>query len=97
MRCKRKEMNADVEEYQLNKGLEDGFTPYKDIIIAGFVYVDNLVKVTQENGTVVCPYVRNRRGCTFICNGDYVITDADGTRHVCGSDKIWNRYEKLEA
>ena len=27
---------------------------------------------------------------------DYIIVDEDGTKHVCGADKIWKRYERIE-
>lgn len=97
MKCKRREMDAEVMEYEIGKGLEDGFLPYKDVITAGFVSVDNLIRITHEDdGVVVCPFVRSKRGCTFISEGDFIIFDADGTKHVCGRKKIWERYEKVE-
>ena len=32
---------------------------------------------------------------TFINEGDYIIIDEDGTKHVCGEDKIFTRYEPV--
>lgn len=95
MKCKRVEMESDVVKYEVGKGMEDGHIPYKDVVTAGFVTLDNLVMVKQEDGVVMCPYVSNRRGCAFICEGDYIITDNDGTRHVCSENKIWSRYAKM--
>jgi hypothetical protein len=54
------------------------------------------VQVKKDNGAVVCPYIKQRRGRTFIKEGDYIITDADGTKHVCGEDKIFKRYQPVE-
>ena len=44
---------------------------------------------------MVCPYLKTRRGRIFIGVGDYIIQDEDGTKHVCGEDKIWSRYERV--
>lgn len=95
MKCKRLEMDAEVVKYEVGKGMEDGHIPYKDVVTAGFVMVDNLITIVHDDGVVVCPYVSNRRGCTFISEGDYIIVDDDGTKHVCGEDKIWTRYAKV--
>ncbi len=96
MKCTRVPLEADVEKYETGKGLEDGFEPLSDVITKGWIVTDALVKVKRDNGTIVCPYVMHRRGRTFIAEGDYVITDADGTKHVCGEDKIFKRYRKAE-
>ena len=60
--------------------------------------------VSEILGTGESPFcgVRNsidiyRRGITFIGEGDYIIRDEDGTKHVCGEDKIWTRYERESA
>ena len=44
----------------------------------------------------MCPYISHRRGRTFIGENDYVITEADGTKHVCGAAKFDKRFERLE-
>lgn len=96
MKSRRLPISADVEKYEIGKGLEDGFERWSDVVTKGWIVTDFLVKIEREDGTIVCPYVLNRRGRVFIGEGDYVIRDEDGTKHVCGADKIWNRYEKLE-
>lgn len=95
MKCMRTAMEAEVEKYEVGKGMEDGFELWSDVVTKGWIVTDTLVKVEKENGTIVCPYIRHRRGRTFIGEGDYIITDADGTRHVCGADKIFDRYHKI--
>lgn len=96
MKCKRIGLAVDVQKYELGKNIEDGFALWTDIITQGFIVTDSLIKVTQEDGKIVCPFVQNRRGNIFIGEGDYVIVDSDGSKHVCGEDKIWKRYEKLD-
>lgn len=96
MKSRRKNLDADVVKYEIGKGLEDGVELWADVVTKGWIVTDFLVKIQREDGTIVCPYLLNRRGRVFIGEGDYIITDADGTRHVCGADKIWTRYEKPE-
>ena len=96
MKCRRVSMVSDIEKYEMGKNLEDGFEVWSDVVTTGWIVTDNLVKVEKENGFIVCPYILHRRGRTFINEGDYIITDADGTKHVCGEDKIFSRYEKIE-
>lgn len=96
MKCKRICLDAEVVRYETGKGLEDGFAAWTDVVTQGWIVTDFLVKIQQDNGRIVCPYIKNRRGYVFIGEGDYIITDADGSRHVCGADKIWDRYEKEE-
>ena len=96
MKCRRVEMEADVIKYELDKGLEDGFELWADVVTKGWIVTDTLIKVKNGNGFMVCPYIVHRRGPTFIGENDYIIIDADGTKHVCGEDKIFERYEKLE-
>jgi len=96
MKCKRIGLVAEVRQYELGQGLEDGFELWSDVVTKGWITTDFLIKVTKENGDIICPYILHRRGRTFIGEGDYIITDADGTKHVCGADKIFQRYEKVE-
>lgn len=96
MKCKRISLTSTVEKYEPGKGMEDGFEQWTKIVTQGWIVTDFLVKLPQDNGVIMCPYIKNRRGYTFIGEGDYIITDADGSRHVCGEDKIWHRYEKVE-
>ncbi len=96
MKCERTSIQAEVFPYEIGAGLEDGFELLMDVVTKSWVYTDNLVKITKEDGKIVCPYVLHRRGKTFIAENDYIIVDEDGTKHVCGADKIWSRYKKLE-
>lgn len=96
MKSRRIPLTADVVQYEVGKGMEDGVELFSKVVTNGWIVTDFLVKITRENGSIVCPYILNRRGREFIGNGDYIIIDEDGTKHVCGADKIWRRYEKLE-
>lgn len=95
MKCSRVAMTAEVEKYEIGKGMEDGFELLSDVVTKGWIETENLVRITREDGSIVSPYIKTRRGRTFIGVGDYMIKDEDGTRHVCGADKVWKRYEKL--
>ena len=61
-----------------------------------WIVTDSLIKVTKPDGSIVCPYIFHRRGRTFINENDYIIIDGDGTKHVCGADKIFSRYEPID-
>ena len=50
----------------------------------------------REDGTIVCPFISNRRGMVFLRDGDYIITEGDGQRHVCGADKFHKRFIPLD-
>lgn len=94
MKCVRSALEAEVVKYETGKDMEDGFELWSDVVTKGWIVTDSLIKITREDGKIVCPYIRHRRGRTFIAEGDYVIIDADGTKHVCGEDKIFKRYTK---
>lgn len=96
MKCRRSELLADVQKYEPGKGLEDGFELWSEVITREWIVTDFLIKITRSNGDIVCPYIRNRRGKEFIGINDYIVLDEDGTKHVCGGDKIWNRYTPIE-
>ena len=96
MKCRRVGLVADVYEYEQGKGMEDGFELWSDVVTRGWIVTDSLVKIKREDGSIVCPYITHRRGRTFIGEGDYLICDADGSKHVCGKDKIFNRYKPIE-
>ena len=96
MKCRRTPIEAEVFEYKIGSGLEDGWEPFSDVVTKGWIVTERLIRVKKENGQVVSPYITHKRGHTFIEEGDYIIIDADGTKHVCGADKIFKRYEKIE-
>ena len=94
MKSKRVALEADIIKYEPGKGMEDGVELLSDVVTKVWIVTDFLVKIKREDGTIVCPYITTRRGRVFIGEGDYIIKDEDGTRHVCGANKIWNRYQK---
>lgn len=96
MKCKRVALEAEVIKYEIGQGLEDGFELWSDVVTKGWIVTDHLIKIKREDGNIVCPYITHRRGRTFIGEGDYIIVDADGTKHVCGANKIFSRYEPVE-
>ena len=96
MRCSRIPLEAEVMKYEAGKGLEDGFELWADVVTKGWIVTDLLIKVKRPNGDIVCPYIVHRRGRTFIAENDYIIIDGDGTKHVCGEDKIFQRYQIIE-
>ena len=96
MKCRRTPLLAVVEKYEMGKGMEDGFELWTNVVTREWITSDSIIKITNENGTIICPYIKHRRGRTFIRHNDYIIIDSDGTKHVCGEDKIFERYEKIE-
>ncbi len=93
---KRNSFEVEAVQYEVGKGLEDGFMPWTSVLTTGWVSTDKLLKITREDGTVVCPFIQNRRGMIFLREGDYIITEYDMERHVCGADKFADRYHSLE-
>ena len=96
MKCSRVSLLAEVFPYELGKQMEDGFELWSDVVTKGWIVTDSLIKVERPDGSIVCPYIKHRRGRTFIGEGDYLIVDEDGTKHVCGKDKIFVRYKVVE-
>lgn len=92
----RASLIVTAEQYELDKGLEDGFELYTKVVTNGWISADGLFKFTRPDGSVVCPFIQNRRGVVFIHEGDYVITENDQERHVCGADKFFQRYTLIE-
>ena len=95
MKCYRVGLLAEVYPYEIGKGMEDGFELWADVVTKGWIVTDFLIKITREDGSIVCPYINHSRGRTFIGEGDYIIQDEDGTKHVCGKDKIFVRYNQV--
>jgi len=96
MKCTRVGLEADVYKYELGKNLEDGFELWSDVVTQGWIITDFLIKVKKPNGSIECPFIIHRRGRTFIGENDYIIIDSDGTKHVCGADKIFDRYQPVK-
>ncbi|WP_310601895.1 hypothetical protein [Anaerosporobacter sp.] len=96
MRYLRSSLPVTAVQFELDKGLEDGFELWSKIVVNGWIKTDKLIKVTRADGTVVCPYIDTRRGRSFIKNGDYIITEDTGDKIVCGEDKFSERYKLIE-
>ena len=96
MKCTRVALTVDVEKYEVGKGMEDGVDAWTDVVTRGWFVTDSFVQIKKENGAIVCPYILHKRGKTFIAEGDYIITDVDGSRHVCSGEKIFDRYKPVE-
>lgn len=93
---RRAALTVTAAQYEIGKGMEDGFRLYSQIITNDGLVQDGLIKIEREDGTIVCPYVRNRRGLVFIRKGDYIICEDGDEKHVCGADKFHLRYEEIE-
>lgn len=92
----RASLSVEAAKYEIGKGMEDGFHLWSTVITNGWISTEGLVKITNENGQVVCPFIQNRRGLIFIREGDYIIYDDGGERHCCGSDKFHKRFTEVE-
>ena len=95
MKCKRTAIFADVFPYEEGKGYEDGFELFSKVVTNGHVVTEGLIQFKNAEGNLVCPFVRNRRGYTFIREGDYIIREGD-EKHVCGADKFHKRFQRKE-
>ncbi len=91
---KRTSLMVEAAQYEIGKGMEDGFRLYSQVITNEGIVLDGLVKVEREDGSIVCPYVRNHRGIVFIRQGDYIICE-EGEKHVCGEHKFHQRFEEV--
>lgn len=96
MKCLRTVIEANVEKYVPGMGMEDGFELYSDVITKSWINTENLIRREDGAGRMMTPYIHTRRGRIFLCEGDYIIKEADGTVHACGEDKIFKRYKKIE-
>lgn len=91
----RTSLNVEAEKYEIGKGLEDGFQPFAEVIINGWIVPEGLVQITDKNGVIECPFIHNRRGIVFIREGDYIIYEENGERHCCGGDKFADRFREI--
>lgn len=92
----RASLEVKAAKYEQGKGMEDGFELFSKVVTNGWIVSDGLVKITKPDGKVVCPFIQNRRGVIFIREGDYIIYEDGGERHVCGADKFSNRFRPLD-
>lgn len=92
----RVSLEVRARKYEVGQGLEDGYELYSKVVTNGWVVADGVIQITKPDGSIVCPFILNRRGIIFIREGDYIIYEADGERHVCGGDKFFKRFRALE-
>lgn len=92
----RASLIVDAAQYEINKGMEDGFELYTKVVTNGWISPENLIQITRPDGSIVCPFIQNRRGVIFLRQGDYIITENDNERHVCGADKFAKRFKPVE-
>lgn len=92
----RKSFEVKAVKYEVDKGLEDGFIPWSQVITNGWTVTDGLIKVTRPDGILICPFIKNRRGMIFLREGDYIIEESDFERHVCGESKFFSRFQKVD-
>lgn len=95
MKCVRTPIIAEVVKYEYGRELEDGFELFADVITKDFIDVSNVFQI-EKDGKLVCPYIHTRRGKTFIKPSDYIVMEEDGTKLVCGADKVKTRYKCVE-
>ena len=79
----RASLSVEAAKYEIGKGMEDGFHLWSTVITNGWISTEGLVKITNENGEVVCPFIQNRRGLIFIREGDYIIYDDGVIINIC--------------
>lgn len=88
-------LEVEAVRYEPGKNLEDGFELYVHVVTNGWISTEDLIQIKREDGSVVCPFVQTRRGLTFIKEGDYIISEGTGDKHVCGEDKFHERYQPM--
>lgn len=92
----RAALRVKAVQYAIGQGIEDGFELWTKVITNGWIKNDNLVQFKRDDGVIVCPFIENKRGRIFIREGDYVITEEDNEKHVCGAEKFSRRYTPLD-
>lgn len=96
MKYSRAALSVEAQQYAPDLGLEDGFELYTKVVTNGWISPEQLIRIEKPDGTIVCPFIRNRRGIIFLREGDYIITEHDNQRHVCGADKFSERFVPAE-
>ncbi len=89
---RRAPLEVYAQQYEPGKQLEDGFELFSSVVTNGWIVTEGLIKLERPDGSLVCPFVQNRRGLTFIREGDYIICEGAGEKHVCGADKFKERF-----
>lgn len=93
MKYKRADLEVEAVKYEEGKGMEDGFELWTKVLTNGWIVAEDLVQIVRPDGTIVCPFIQNRRGVIFLRKGDYIIYEADGEKHCCGENKFAERFQ----
>ena len=93
----RAPLEVTAMKYEIGKGMEDGFRLLSQVVTNEGLNTDHIVKIEREDGSIVCPYVQNRRGLVFIRENDYIICESDNEKHVCGADRFAERFHPVES
>ena len=70
MKSRRIGLEAEIVKYELGKNLEDGVELLADVVTKGWIVTEFLVKTQRADGSIVCPYIKTRRGRIFIGQND---------------------------
>lgn len=97
MKSRRIPLESEVDKYEVGKGMEDGFELFSDVVTKGWIVTDSLVKIERPDGTIVCRTSSTAEDVPLSVRAIIFIVQQDGTKNVCGADKVWTRYEKPEA
>ncbi len=62
MKSRRIGLEAEIVKYELGKNLEDGVELLADVVTKGWIVTEFLVKTQRADGSIVCPYIKTRRG-----------------------------------
>ena len=65
-----KDFNELLPLYNIVHSMSRAGTPTDNAAmeaINGWIKTEHLLKVTREDGSIVCPYITHRRGRNFIC------------------------------
>ena len=55
---KRASLDVEAVKYELGKDMEDGFESWTKVVTNGWISAEGLIKVTKEDGRVVCPFIK---------------------------------------
>lgn len=91
-RYKRASLEVEAQKYEPGKGIEDGFELFSHVVTNGWISSEGLIQIKRPDGSIVCPFIVNRRGVVFIREGDYIIYEDSDLRHCCGKDKFNARF-----
>lgn len=89
-------LEVTAVKFEIGKGMEDGFRLFTQVVTNEGINTDGLIKITREDGSIVCPYVKNRRGLVFIRENDYIICEHGNEKHVCGADRFPQRFQEVK-